>query len=190
MSVKSLKTGTRSFSLLAGNTPEHHVLLAETTVGVGGTANITFSNIPADYQHLQIRGIARDTTAFGQTANLRYQYNSDTGSNYAWHRLYGDGATATSDQTNTTTQILGGVLVEGAATASRFGVNIIDILDYASTSKYKTSRALYGADLNGSGYVFLSSGLWMSTSAITSIKLYPTSGNFAQYTSFQLYGIK
>jgi hypothetical protein len=40
-------------------------------------------------------------------------------------------------------------------------------------------------------YIRFMSGLWMSTSAISSITLYPQpTGSLAQYSSFALYGIK
>jgi hypothetical protein len=75
--------------------------------------------------------------------------------------------------------------------ANVFGTFIIDILDYANTSKYKTQRGLGGADLNGSGYISFNSGNWRNTNAITSISLTPLYGSqFAQYSSFALYGIK
>ncbi|NCU72421.1 MAG: hypothetical protein EBY66_05360 [Candidatus Fonsibacter lacus] len=74
--------------------------------------------------------------------------------------------------------------------ASVFGTTVVDILDYANTNKYKTFRSLMGIDNNGSGSIRLRSGLWMSTSAITAIKMTPsTSGSFQQYSSFALYGI-
>jgi hypothetical protein len=62
--------------------------IATTTLS-SPAASITFSSIPATYTHLQIRGIARSTAAAG---NVSIAYNSDTGSNYAGHDLYGDGA--------------------------------------------------------------------------------------------------
>jgi hypothetical protein len=75
-----------------------------------------------------------------------------------------------------------------------FGGGVVDILDYASTSKNKTIRTLSGADINGAGGdLRLSSGLWFATpAAITSITLYANGGSsdFAQYSSFALYGIK
>ena len=77
-----------------------------------------------------------------------------------------------------------------SATASIFGSAIIDIFDYANTNKYKTMRSLYGSDLNGSGQVGIASSVWMNTNAINSIKLYFTSSNLAQYSSFALFGVK
>jgi hypothetical protein len=67
----------------------------------------------------------------------------------------------------------------------------MDIVDYTNTNKYKTSRAFAGFDANGSGMLAVTSGLWMSTTAINSITFTSdASGNFAQYSSFALYGVK
>lgn len=194
MSVKSLRTGTRSISLLAGNVPEHHVLLAETTVGAGGAASVTFSNIPADYQHLQIRGIAKNTESSGVN-NAWMRLNSDSATNYFHHGLYGDGASAaSSNAVNSQSQMSLGIWAtsNAAGATNMFTGNIVDILDYASTSKFKTVRTLFGGDINGSGgYVGLTSGLWRSTSAVTSVTLLNGgSATFTQYTTFALYGIK
>ena len=167
--------------------------IATTTVGSGGAANITFSSIAATYTHLQIRGIIRGTTATPDYNGLRIQLNSDTGANYAWHELFGDGATAASYSGSSTTYMDDiGILTGGTNTANIFGANIIDILDYASTTKTKTVRSLSGQNSNNTyGGIRLSSGLWNSTSAVTSIKLfYGASATIAEYSSFALYGIK
>lgn len=191
MSVKSLKTGTRSISLLAGNTPEHHVLIAETTVGSGGTTSVTFSSIPDTYKHLQIRAITRGSYADVETF-FTLRLNSDSGSNYSNHVLNGNGTSAASVAYTSRTWFALSYIPGSTATSNIFGGSIIEILDYADTSKYKTARILSGVDRNGGGVVALSSGVWMSTSAISSIEIddHPNGGNLAQYTSFQLYGIK
>lgn len=164
--------------------------IATTTVGSGGATTITFSSIPSTYTHLQIRNIAREKPSGDSLYDSLYAtFNSDTGSNYSQHFLRGNGSAAqaggSASQTSTT---LGGI-EQGGNTANTFGAGVIDILDYANTSKYKTVRSLFGYDANGSGYIVLASGLWQSTSAITSITLTPING-FAQYSSFALYGIK
>lgn len=167
--------------------------IATTTVGPGGALSVTFSSIPSTYQHLQIRGISR-AIRVGQTgAELAVQFNSDaTTTNYRSHLLNGDGsgASAQSDQA------FGGVYalrVPGSsALANNQGSFVIDILDYASTVKNKTTRILTGYDNNGSGYISLASGVWLNSStAISSVSIIPAyATSIDQYSSFALYGIK
>lgn len=164
--------------------------IATTTVGAGGATDITFSSIPATYTHLQIRLIGRSNRA-ANLDSLRLQVNSDTASNYAEHGLYGDGASAGAFAGTSQAYIQFYRIAGANAGASTFGAIYIDILDYANTSKFKTARSIGGADNNGSGEIYLTSGLWSSTSAITSLKLYPGVGtNFTQYSHFALYGIR
>ena len=161
--------------------------------GTGSSATITFSSIPSTYQHLQIRGIARSDLA--TTATLgRLQFNSDTGSNYAGHTLQGNGSSAIVSGNVSQANIGSVIRVPGtSATADVVGGFIIDIHDYASTSKNKTVRAFTGVDSNtaNTNYrVLMTSGLWMDTSAINSISLFLSSSNWTTQTTFALYGIK
>jgi hypothetical protein len=158
--------------------------IATVIVGSGGAANVEFTSIPSTYTHLQIRGMQLTT---GGVYNLQLQVNADTGSNYATHRLGGYGTGVFADATTSTNGIKLGLI--GTA-SSIFGGTVVDILDYANTNKYKTVRSLNGFDENGGGFILLTSGLWQNTNAITSLKLYPSSSTFLQYTQFALYGIK
>lgn len=166
-----------------------------TATGTGSSATITFSSIPSTFKHLQIRGIARGT-ANGGTTPLTYYINcnSDTGSNYAYHRLQGDGATASALGQATQTKIYMGVYADSGYSANIMGTMVVDILDYGSTSKYKTFRAISGVDDNSGttgSQISLRSGLWMSTSAISTIAITNNGGdNFSTSTTFALYGIK
>jgi len=162
--------------------------IATTTVSTA-TASITFSSIPATYTHLQIRGIGRINQA-ADTAGAAIRLNSDTGSNYANHWVYGEGSTpAVLSQASTTMGRF--PQMGGDNYTSSFGAAIIDILDYANTSKYKTIRSIGGADVNASGFVGFESSLWMNTAAVTTITLFSSSSlNWQQYSSFALYGIK
>jgi hypothetical protein len=164
--------------------------IATVTVGSGGAASIEFTSIPATFAHLQVRYIARSSGGTTGVTNLDMQFNSDTGSNYAWHQLYGTGSAAAANANSSKTSIsVAGRAPEASTTASVFGGNIIDILDYANTSKATTMRSFHGADTNGGGIVVVSSGLWTSTAAVTSIKLFHGS-NFAQHTTAALFGVK
>lgn len=182
----------KSKSLLTGNDAifaGSYESIETVTVGSGGVANFSFTSIPSTYTHLQLRGIVRSNQAGSGITTSTLRFNSDTGSNYAYHNLIGNGTAASAGAATTQTNIILTNAPELSATSNAFGVTIIDILDYTNTNKYKTIRALHGADLNGSGQIILSSGLWMNTSAITSITVNPA-GDAVQYTSFALYGIK
>ena len=164
--------------------------IATTTVGGGGVASITFSSIPSTYRHLQIRSIGRSSTATASDVDVKLQFNSDTGSNYSIHYLYGTGSSAAAAATASNSYATGGDVIKDGNTANVFAASVIDVLDYANTSKNKTVRALSGWDANGSGTVYLNSGAWFNTTAISTITLTPWSGNFMQYSQFALYGVK
>ena len=174
--------------------PTNYYSIATATVTSGGTASITFSSIPQTYTHLQLRAITRSDRAVNFITYGYMQFNGVTGAGnyYAAHQLSGDGTSATASVDSSSTYTGDMAVAGGTSLANTFGVNIIDILDYTNTNKNKTVRILEGGDQNNSGsqYVSLISGLWLSTSAINSITLTAYNGNWAQYTSFALYGIK
>lgn len=160
--------------------------IATTTVGAGGVSSITFSSIPQTYTHLQIRYTSRNAAA---TDTVLAQLNSDTGSNYAWHSLRGSGSAASSTAATSQTRLEMPWNAYSGTTANAFGTAVVDILDYTNTNKNTTVRSLGGAELNGSGYIFFESGLWMNTAAVSTVMIYPESGSFAQYSHFALYGV-
>jgi hypothetical protein len=167
--------------------------IATVTVGGAGAATIDFTAISGSYSHLQIRGIGRtnrSNSGGGDFATIRF--NSDTGSNYAYHELFGNGSSAGAQNGINQTYGFFERMADNAATSGMFGVAVIDLLDYSNTSKFKTIRNLGGYDNNSTGgSVMLGSSLWRSTSAITSISLAAGVGTgWVQYSSFALYGIK
>lgn len=164
--------------------------IATVTVGSGGATDITFSSIPSTYTHLQLRITARTTIAGSATDGIYVQFNGSTSSVYAFHRMVGNGATPSVGQGTSLTETYIDRITGGLSPSNNFGVAITDILDYTNTNKFKTIKSFGGFDSNGSGNVTMSSGLWQSTNAITSIKLFLFSNGFAQYSSIALYGIK
>ena len=165
--------------------PTSYESIATVSVGAGGSASVSFTSIPGTYTHLQVRYISRVNTSATQNDMT---FNSDTASNYGIHELYGDGSSVGAGGAASFSKIpLGTNLSE----ANIFTVGVLDILDYANTNKYKTTRNLYGVDKNAAGgIVGITSGLWLSTSAITSITFTPRANTFQQYSHFALYGIK
>lgn len=168
--------------------------IAMANVGSAGASTITFSSIPATYKHLQLRCIAQTDRATYSIDNVKIRFNSDSGSNYSRHALAGNGSSAYTDAGASQTEMLSPT-ISSSAGGSIFGTFVMDVTDYASTSKYKTIRALGGEDVNGTiagqpGYLALWSGAWLNTSAVNSITLTPLVGSvFTQYSQFALYGI-
>ena len=152
------------------------------TNSLSGATSYTFSSIPSTYKHLQIRfsmivGAGNDA--------IYMRANGDTGSNYAGHGMWQTSATGYANNS------------QMYAYGSFYGANqtyptvaIIDILDYASTTKYKTFRTYSGQNTNGTANtnINLNSGVWMSTTAISSILI--RSGCTMNSGSIALYGIK
>lgn len=172
-------------SMLAGNPaydPYAFVSIA-TATGNGSSDTITFSSIPSTYSHLQLRIFGYATGASAATL----QFNG--GGTYSDHFIYGTGASALAASDVSDTVIRANIRVGGSS--SIYGVSVIDILDYANTNKYKTVRSLTGRDENGSGIVSLASGLYQSTSAISTITIVNNAAaGWSTASSFALYGIK
>jgi len=157
--------------------------------GTGASGTITFSSIPATYKHLQLRGTSQESST-SNYAILRPNNDSST-ANYTYHSIYGDGSAVTAD--GYITGLSGALSVNGTdigQNSDTTGVGIVDIIDYASTTKYKTFRSITGYDNNGSGLIFLISSLWKDTTAISSLTIVAEAGNFTTKTTFALYGIK
>ena len=163
--------------------------IATTTLSTS-TASVTFSSVPATYKHLQIRMLGRTTLA-AISSNVQITFNSDTtAGNYTMHRLVGDGTSASAYGQSGLDYII--MFAGGNAASNIFGVGVLDIVDYANTNKFKTTKILTGLERNSGteDFVMFRSQLWRDTSAITSITFTPSSGNLAQYSEFALYGIR
>ena len=177
----------------SGGVATSYESIATVTVGAGGASSITFSSIPSTYQHLQIRGIARSNRSGVSVDYAKVAFNSDSGANYSDHALYGNGGSALAQSATSANFIRLNRFAATTAGSNTFGAIVIDILDYANTSKYKTLRSLGGIDDNAGAVaeIWLCSGLWMNTSATNSVTITVGGGtNWTEYSSFALYGIK
>lgn len=162
--------------------------IASTVVGSGGAAAITFSSIPQTFTHLQMRINARLSS--GASVSIFYAFNGDTSTaNYATHRMAGDGSTMSSQgwAPGTFTPFTSGITGAGD-TANVWGSGVINFLNYTSTTQNKTLNSLAGYDGNGSGQIYINSGVWLSNSAITSI-VCTGQTSFLENSRIDLYGI-
>ena len=179
-------------SMLAGNpyyVPPAFDSIASAT-GTGSSGTISFTSIPNTYTHLQIRASMRTNDPAATTTNCYIQFNTITGASYTYHYLLGNGTTASAaGAANQTFSFAGNATATSTGTGT-MAVFIADILDYANTSKNKTVRVISGHDQNGSGEIWTTSSLFMSTSAISSVQIIASGTTWTTASTFSLYGIQ
>ena len=157
------------------------VLLASTTLS-SAAASITFSSIPQGYTHLYIVAHCRSLATGGAIEEMMLRLNGDTGSNY-----YKDSTAGTfwSFIGNTAS----------AFSTLTFAAVTMTISNYSNTiGAYRKVMTGLGVMANSttahnSGATF-PYGLWLTTSAITSLSVTPsTASNLATGSAVALYGI-
>ena len=143
----------------------------------GSSTEFNFTSIANTYTDLVL--VVDGKTTGGAT--FACQLNGDTGSNYSYTRMYGSGTSTGSDYSTSSGRWDWSI---GSATDP---LNIIlNFQNYSNSSIYKSVLCRSNNPLN---YVGAIVGLYRSTSAISSIKIY-TASTFASGTSATLYGIK
>lgn len=116
--------------------------------------------------------------------NVLARVNSDSGTNYSYTRMSGNGSTATSARAANQDYMI----FDGQAYLNTTRGNwIIQFMNYANTTTYKT---VISRGNNASLGVDASVNLWRSTAAITSITFTATSNAYQTGSTFTLYGIK
>lgn len=155
-----------------------------TTQTLGSSAaTVTFSSIPQTYTDLVLVLNATSSSA----ANSYVRLNSDSGTNYSWTALYGDGSTAGSDRASNTAN---GVLMDyyGYPTTTNPNATIMQFMNYSNTTTFKTVLSRANQASSGADVII---SMWRSTSAITSLTLrFTGSQTWSTGSTFSLYGIK
>ncbi len=151
-----------------------------TTTASGSTATITFSSISGTYTDLIL--VINGYMASGGYFDIQMGNGSvDTGANYSYTRLYGDGSSAGSNRASNTSYI------RASLSTSLNATSIINFQNYANSSVYRTVLLRYSSTNTEAAAVV---GTWRnSSSAINTISLVGA-GNWNSSTTFTLYGIK
>lgn len=155
-------------------------------VTTGSQATVSFPSIPGTYESLNLVLVCRGTAASNEV-NLRMQFNGDTGTNYNWV-----GKNRFGDVTGTASAFIRcGSMPGSTAVANTPAAGEIYIPGYARTLFNKASTFAEGQSGSATAdtYFNFDFGTWLSTAAITSILLFPASGNFVDGSSFALYGM-
>lgn len=157
------------------------------TVGSGGATSIDFNTIPQTYKHLQLRGVVNQVYGSNDSGWFGIQMNAGGGTVRRFlHWATGNTSTAYTDTANA-------FVATALSTSSATNVYcpfIVDILDYTNTNTTKTLRVIGGFEANGYGPIGTGTLYWSGTAAITSLSLLNTNGNWKQFSSVALYGIK
>jgi hypothetical protein len=156
--------------------------LIASNVLTSSAASVTFSSLPSTgYRDLIVVASVRGT-APGGWAIMRA--NSDSGSNYFYVSMAGNGSSAFSNAPAAQTAFQLGA--SWGLSTTQFLPFRVNIFDYAQTDKHKTVLAR----LDDASFVTEANAQrWASTSAITSLVISATSGNFDTNSSFYIYGI-
>lgn len=165
--------------------------LLQSVVTSGSQANVTFSSIPQNYSHLQIKVYGASAGAVGADA-LWMQFNGDTAANYDYQQvIYNFQTSASGGGVAQANGLLAGYLVGTSGPANPAAQEVINVLGYTGAFR-KTAQATGGnqsGTTTGSMAAFTAFSDWHSTAAVTSIKLYLNTGPFANGTVVSLYGL-
>jgi hypothetical protein len=167
-------------------TTNTYVALDKVIVGTA-TPSITFSNIPQTYTDLVL--IASPFTSI-DGRDFRMRFNGDTGTNYSYTHLGGYTSATSGRGTNLGYIQIGNFI----GTSSVYPAHLTThIQGYSNTSTYKTSltqHSQFQVNVN-SGYSesMIQANLWRSQSAITSITMSLSNGDYSVGSTFTLYGI-
>lgn len=188
----SLTNDVKYRSMSAGNLPSSEYLIETAIVGATPVASVVFNDLAqyaGVYRHLQIVAVARtDRAAAGD--DLSIQLNGDTGSNYTWRNLKGNGSSVTNEVVAINNTWMGNYALAGGTTTSNvFSAQVTDILDPFNSNKNTTIRSLSGMASNNNS-IDLTSGFWNNPASLTSIRIFLRLGtNYVQYSRFSLYGV-
>lgn len=166
--------------------------LLETTELTSSASSVTFSGLDSytDYKHLQVRAVMKNTLTSNLNYNALLQINGENAtSSYISHLMNGSGSSVSSRNENTFAGVHFRDAVAGNQVSNIFSGAIIDILDFSSTNKNTTVRSFTGS-ITGETDVVLGSGLFINTSAVTSLSFKNDSGDFVAGSRFSLYGVK
>jgi hypothetical protein len=155
--------------------------IARTTLS-SAAASVTFSSISGSYTDLILVSNLGGSVS-GEA--VRIQINSDSGSNYSYTAMRGNGTSATSERATSATSLRISTGVGVTTNASDMTI-ITNLQNYSNTTTFKTLISRAGQAANGTES---SVGLWRSTSAINAIQVSNTNGNIVAGSTFTLYGI-
>jgi hypothetical protein len=147
----------------------------------GSAASVTFSSISQAYRDLILVATMPRTNVTDTNSYVRL--NGDSGGNYSYVQMFGNGSGAYSNSASSESQ--GRAFTYQNSTSRQYN-GILQLMDYSATDKHKTFLTRYNGDDSGVGAFALR---WASTSAVTTLLIYPGSGSYEAGATFALFGV-
>ena len=156
-------------------------LIERIEVGSGGAATIEFTSIPQTYAGLYLVCSVRNTSS-----SLTFDINPNgSTTNKTRTNLQGAGSGTPTSATGTDITPLQN---SNSFTSNTFASTSVLIPNYASSNNKGISIDTVTENNATTSYQRLQAALWSDTTAISSLEC-STANNFAQYSSFTLYGV-
>jgi hypothetical protein len=164
--------------------------------GNGSSNTVTINSIPTTYKHLVVRATVRDSRSGSFADTIQMQFNNDSSTNYS--RIAMRGINNSTFQTfRVTNQQASGEFAPfelcsaGSTNSLLHSANVSEILNYSSSTMFKTIRTFGGyvasATAASSGFA---GGTYASTTPITRIDFTNNgSSSFSSDTRFDIYGL-
>jgi hypothetical protein len=190
-STNSIKYSSKSSKMWDQNVQQGAMVpISSVTIKAGTDTSMGFTNIPQVYKDLYCVITSRRTDAV--TEGTQFLYTNYSGAIASTTKFIGDGTTASSSRTTAQNAGFIGAYPGANASSGIFGSQIIHILDYASTSKFKTILCRTASERNGAGQTEISATLFRDTGAITSfgVSTYNASVYYVPGSTMTLYGIR
>lgn len=188
--AKDVQYDGTAWRILSGAGEGTVVLLAEITTS-GSQASVTFDSIPDTYRDIIIRVRGRGDTA-AAAIDIRAVINGDTGNNYHYEDLHASSTTSVITENVSQASLFLGYLPAASSTSNYAGMIETTLADYLGTTFFKAMISKYSFSLGTGSFsqgIGTSSGEWISTAAIDSIKVLPSAGAFVDGCIVSLYGV-
>lgn len=161
-------------------------LISSATVS-SNVADITFSSIPQTYTDLYVIFSIRDSSSGGAMNNLYFTVNG-SGADIDTHAVIGTGTSSLGVDSGSSVAIYQ-YSPTSLATANTFSNGSIYLANYTG-STIKSFSIDNVAENNAAGAnMAIVAGVYAQTTAITSVKLFPSGADLVQYSTVYLYGI-
>jgi hypothetical protein len=160
-----------------------YTTIATQTLG-SAASSVTFSSIPGTYTDLvlvcSITGVSAATDPWIRVGNG----SVDTGTNYSWSWLSGNGSTAYSERGTNNSKLYYSAI---STIQNNVQTVIFNFMNYSNTT---TNKTVLWRESDAGTEVGATVGLWRSTSAINTIEIsLDASRTYSSGSSFSLYGI-